>query len=162
MPDAQAAHEATLTGILPALAGANIIYGLGLLDIGLTFDYAQLLVDNEFARMIKKIVAGIQVTEETLAVDVIKQVGAAGEFLSHDHTYRLFKTEMTRSTLIHRKPRDEYLAGNGKDLTEKAYEEAKRIYKTHKPDPLPDEVLSEIRSIVNEAEAHFGLELSAE
>lgn len=149
-----------MTGILPALAGANIIYGLGLLDIGLTFDYAQLVMDNEFAKMMKKAVEGIPVTEDTLAVDVIKQVGAAGEFLSHDHTYRLFKTEMSQSNLIHRKLRDEYLAGKGKDLTERAYEEAKHIYHTHKPDPLSEKVLSEIRSIVNKAEAHFGLELS--
>lgn len=117
-------------------------------------------MDNEFARMIKKVVGGIKVTEETLAVDIIKQVGAAGEFISHDQTLQLFKTEMTQSKLINRASREDYFAGKGKDLTERAYEEAESIYQAHKPVPLPDNVLSEIRSIVNEAEDHFGLDKS--
>lgn len=157
-PDAQAAHEKTLTCILPSLAGADIIFGMGSLNAGMTFDYAQLVMDNEFVRMVKKVIGGIKVTDEKLAVEVIKQVGAAGEFISHGQTLQLFKTEMSQSKLINRASREDYLAGKGKDLTERAYEEAVSIYKAHKPDPLPDEILSEIRSIVDEAEDYFGLE----
>ena len=46
-------HEKTLTGLIPALAGANMIYGLGMVESGITFDYGQLVLDCEFARMIK-------------------------------------------------------------------------------------------------------------
>ncbi len=53
MTDAQSGHEKTLTGLLPALAGANLIYGLGMLESGVTLDFGQLVMDAEFARMIK-------------------------------------------------------------------------------------------------------------
>ena len=45
MTDAQSGHEKTLTGLLPALAGANLIYGLGMLESGVTLDYGQLVMD---------------------------------------------------------------------------------------------------------------------
>ena len=143
------------------------MYGLGLLDTGMTFDYAQLIMDTEIAKMIKRIVRGIPVTEETLAVDVIKQVGAAGEFISHEQTLHLFKEEQSHSKLILRNMRDRYLAQGIKekdinDLTERAYEEAKQIYNIHKTDPVPEEAASAMRSILNEAEEHYGLELSKE
>jgi len=51
--DAQSGHEKTLTSLLPALAGANLIYGLGMLESGVTIDYAQLVMDAEFARMVE-------------------------------------------------------------------------------------------------------------
>jgi trimethylamine--corrinoid protein Co-methyltransferase len=66
------------------LAGANLIYGLGMLESGVTFDFGQLVMDNEFARMIKHTVAGIPVDDETLMVDEVHAVGAFGDFLSRD------------------------------------------------------------------------------
>lgn len=156
MPDAQAAHEKTLTAILPALAGANLIYGLGMLELGITFDFAQLVMDNEFARMIKKSVGGIEVNEEQLAVDVIQQVGAAGEFISHEHTFRHFR-EQSQNKLIDRRMRDGWLAEGGKDLTERAYEAARDILENHQPDPLLPGVAETMRGIVEEAEAEYGV-----
>ncbi|HED24136.1 MAG TPA: [trimethylamine--corrinoid protein] Co-methyltransferase, partial [Firmicutes bacterium] len=50
MPDAQAAHEKTITAMLAAQGGANLIYGAGMLELGVTFDFAQLLIDNEIFR----------------------------------------------------------------------------------------------------------------
>jgi len=86
--DAQSGHEKTLTGLLAALAGANLIYGLGMLESGVTFDCGQFVMDNEFARMIKQCVRGIPVDDETLAVDDIAAVGSFGDFLSLDATLR--------------------------------------------------------------------------
>jgi len=61
---------------VPALAGINMIYGLGMLAQGITFDYAQLVITNEIARMIKEVVAGIKVDKDTLALEVIYAVDA--------------------------------------------------------------------------------------
>ena len=61
--------------MLPALAGANVIYGLGMLELGITFDFAQLVIDNEIAEMIKHVVKGIDVNDYTMATNVIKEVG---------------------------------------------------------------------------------------
>ena len=57
-----------MTGILPALAGANVIYGLGMLEMGITFDLAQLVWDHEIAEMILHSLKGVPVNDTTLAV----------------------------------------------------------------------------------------------
>lgn len=141
---------------MPALAGANLIYGLGMLELGITFDFAQLVMDNEIARMIKKSVGGINVNEEEMAVGVIQQVGAAGEFISHEHTFQHFR-EQSQNRLIDRRMRDAWLAEGGKDLTERAYEEAKRILENHKSDPIPNGAAETMREIVAGAEEEYGL-----
>ncbi len=98
MGDAQSGHEKTLTALLPALAGANLIYGLGMLESGVTFDYGQLVMDDEFARMIKFAVGGIPVSDETLAVEDIAAVGSFGDFLSPGcHLQAHARAELSRS-----------------------------------------------------------------
>ena len=73
---------------MAALAGANQIYGAGMIESGVTFDFGQLVMDDEFAAMIKHVVHGIPVSDETLAVDDIAAVGAFGDFLWLDRTLR--------------------------------------------------------------------------
>ena len=128
-----------------------------MLELGITFDYAQLVMDNEMARMIRKVISGIPVNDECLAVDVIKQVGASGEFITQEHTYRYFKAEQSQSKLIDRTMRDTWRAGGAKDFTTRAYEEAISILENHKPDPLPVGVEAKIRAIVEEAEEEYGI-----
>ena len=140
---------------MPALAGANIIYGLGMLDMGMTLNWAQLVMDNEFAGMIKHIVRGIPVNDETLALDVIHEVGPFGDFISHEHTRKHMKTLQSQPRLIDRRRRDFWEQLGGTDLTHRAREEAKHILKTHKPDPLSPEVASTIRSIVQAADVEL-------
>jgi len=139
-----------------------MIYGLGMLAQGITFDYAQLVIDNEIARMIKEVVAGIRVDKDTLALEVIQAVGAAGEYISHEHTYSNFRELASQNKLIYRGTRDAWEKEGSTDLTERAYEEAISIYNSYKVKPLPEDVISKMRSIVNEAEDHYGVELSSE
>jgi trimethylamine--corrinoid protein Co-methyltransferase len=153
LPDAQAGHEKTLTALLPALAGANIIYGSGSLEMGTTLDWAQLVMDNEFIGMIKHVVKGIAVTDETLAVDVIHEIGPFGDFISHEHTRKHMRILQSQPKLIDRRRRDFWQELGGTDLAQRAREEAKYILKTHKPDPLPADVLSTLQSLVESAEA---------
>jgi trimethylamine--corrinoid protein Co-methyltransferase len=138
------------------LAGANLIYGLGMIEMGMTIDYGQLVMDNEFARMIKYTVRGIAVNDESLAVDVMHEVGVGKDFLSHDHTMKHMRTQ-SQPKLIDRRTREDWDAGGKTDLYQRALEEARFILENHKPDPLPDEVLATIRSIVEEAEAELGV-----
>jgi trimethylamine--corrinoid protein Co-methyltransferase len=138
------------------LAGANLIYGLGMIEMGMTIDYGQMVMDNEFARMIKYLVQGIPVNDETLAVDVIKEIGVGKDFLSHESTYKHMRTQ-SQPKLIDRRMREDWQAAGGTDIYQRALEEARYILENHKPDPLPDAVLSTIRSIVEEAEAELGI-----
>ena len=138
------------------MAGANLIYGLGMIEMGMTIDYGQMVMDNEFARMIKYLVQGIPVNDETLAVDAIKEIGVGKDFLSHESTYKHMRTQ-SQPKLIDRRMREDWQAAGGTDIYQRALEEARYILENHKPDPLPDAVLSTIRSIVEEAEAELGI-----
>jgi trimethylamine--corrinoid protein Co-methyltransferase len=138
------------------LAGANLIYGLGMIEMGMTIDYGQLVMDNEFARMIKYTVQGIPVNDETLAVDVINEVGIGKDFLSHDSTYKHMRSQ-SNPELIDRKMRVDWVKEGSTDIYQRAMEKARFILENHKPDPLPEDVLSTIRSIVEEAEAELGV-----
>ncbi len=136
------------------MAGANLIYGLGMLESGVTFDYGQLVMDNEFAQMIKHVVNGIPVNEETLAVDVIKKVGSFNQFITEKHTFEHMK-KMSQPSLIDRRVRDKWEKAGAKTMHEKAMDKARDILKTHKPTPLPDDVRSKMRSIVEDCEAQI-------
>jgi trimethylamine--corrinoid protein Co-methyltransferase len=138
------------------LAGANLIYGLGMIEMGMTIDFGQLVMDNEFAKMIKFLLHGIPVNDETLAVDVIREIGIGKNFLSHDATFKHMRSQ-SQPKLIDRRMREEWEASGSTDISERASEEARRILETHKPDPLPDDVLATIRSIVEEAEEELGV-----
>jgi len=142
--------------MLPALAGANLIYGLGMIEMGMTIDYGQLVMDNEFAKMIKCVVNGIPVNDETLAVDIIHEVGVGKDFLSHDHTFKHMR-EQSQPELIDRTMREDWEAAGETDLYQRSLEKARHILETHKPDPLPESVLKDIRAIVEEAEAELGV-----
>ena len=138
------------------MAGANLIYGLGMIEMGMTIDYGQMVMDNEFARMIKYLVQGIPVNDETLAVDVIKEIGVGKDFLSHASTYKHMRTQ-SQPKLIDRRMREDWQAAGATDIYQRALEEARYILENHKPDPLPDDVMAAIRSIVEEAEAELGI-----
>jgi len=156
LSDAQSGHETTLTGLLPALAGANLIYGLGMIEMGMTIDFGQLVMDNEFARMIKHAIRGIPVSDETLAVDVIREIGVGKDFLSHESTYKHMRSQ-SQPKLIDRNMREDWEASGSTDIYQRSLEEAKYILENHEPDPLPDGALEAIRSIVEEAEAELGV-----
>ena len=72
-----------MTSILPAFAGANTLYGAGMLELGVTFSMEQLVIDNDIITMVKKGMEGIEVNETTLAVDAIKEVGVGNDFIGH-------------------------------------------------------------------------------
>lgn len=128
-----------------------------MLELGVTFDYAQLVMDNEMFTMIKKAVAGIPVTDHHIALEVIQEVGPVGHFVGHEHTFENFRKEQSQSKLVDRRNRTAWLEDGGSSMTERAYEEANSILKNHKPDPLPESTVSEIREIVEEAEKEYGL-----
>lgn len=128
-----------------------MIYGIGMLEGGLTWDYAQLLMQNEMVRMILHTVKGVPINDEKIALDVLAGVGAGGEYISHEHTFKHFK-ELSKSELLDRRNREAWTAAGSKDIVEKSYEKAIEILESYKPDPLPDDVQRELKRIVAEAE----------
>jgi trimethylamine--corrinoid protein Co-methyltransferase len=128
-----------------------MIYGLGMLESGITFDFGQLVLDCEFARMIKHTVQGFRVTDDTLALDTIKEIGPGGHYLMHDHTLQGMRGQ-SRAELIDRRTRDVWEKAGATTAYERAVARAKWILKNHTPDPLPQDVLDKIRAIIVETE----------
>jgi trimethylamine--corrinoid protein Co-methyltransferase len=133
-----------------------MIYGSGMLESGITFDYGQLVLDCEIARMIKHTVQGFEVTDDSLALDVIKEIGPGGHFLMHEHTFDRMRTQ-SQPEIIDRRSRSVWEAAGATTAYERATEKAKWILENHKPEPLPDDVLAKIRSIVVETEKEMGV-----
>jgi trimethylamine--corrinoid protein Co-methyltransferase len=152
LPDAQAGHEKTLTAMLPALAGANLVYGLGMLEMGQVLSFSQMVMDNEFAAMIKRSIRGIEVNDELMAVDVIKQVGIGGNFLGQKHTLDHIVGEQVQADLIDRRMRGGWEKKGAKDLHQSSVERAKKILETHQPKPLEGGLAEELVKIAKSAE----------
>lgn len=143
--------------MLAAQGGVNVIYGAGMLENGLCFDMGKLILDCDIFRMIKHLMGGISITDYDMAVNVIKEIGPGGHFLSHEHTLNNFKTSLSQPMIFDRRTRESWLADGGKGVIENGYEEAIRILDSHVPLPLSEEVLKKLRSIVEEAEAELGV-----
>jgi len=141
------------------LAGVNLIYGLGMLELGVTMDYAQLLIDSDIAEMILYSLQGITVNDETLAVDAIHQVGPFKDFLTHRSTFNNRKIQ-SYGPLTDRRMRHNWLKDGAKDMTQRAYEKARHILATHQPLPIPEEARLAIRKMVTDEEAKRGLPIS--
>ncbi len=140
-----------MTALMPALAGANLIYGLGLLESGLTWDFGMLVLENEMVRNIMHIIKGFPVNDEKLAHDLLAEVGPGGEYISHEHTFKHYK-ELSQTELLDRRNRDAWTAAGSKDALTRAYEKAIGIIETFKPQPLPESIQKQLTSILAEAE----------
>jgi len=152
MPDIQSGYESTLSATLGVLSGANFLFGCGVLEQGLTMDYAKLLMDAEMIRMIQTAVGGVPVSDETLAVDVIHEVGPGGSYIAHQHTYQHMR-EQSRAELFDRRSREEWLTvTKGESIQEKAYAAAIDILQNHQPIPLPKGAADDMDKIITEFE----------
>ena len=147
-------HEKTLTGLIPALAGANLIYGPGMLESGIIFDFAQLVLDSEFVRMIKHTIRGFGVDDESLALDIIKAVGPSKDFLDQDHTIKHMRTH-SQPEFIDRNRMEMWKASGATDSYQRAMEKTRDILQNHQPEPLPKGVLNKIRSIITDTEGEL-------
>jgi trimethylamine--corrinoid protein Co-methyltransferase len=150
--DVQIGHEKTITGLLPALAGANMIYGMGMLDMGMTLSFPQFLIDNEIARMILRTVAGIPVSSERLALDAIANVGIGGHYMAEDNTLKFFKQEAIEPALFARDNYDGWLSRGKPEIKQIAIEEVKKILETHEVEPLPEGMEKEFKKIIKSIE----------
>jgi trimethylamine--corrinoid protein Co-methyltransferase len=155
MVDQQAGIEAALTLMVDALAGGNIVHDLGYLESGLSGSLAQLVICNEIVGWIESFMKGIEINDETLALDLIDEIGPDGQFLDSDHTMRHFR-ERWYPQLFERDNYDNWLAKGGKSLAERAAERVDEILAQHQPEPLPEDIRQRIKAIVRRAEERFG------
>lgn len=155
VPDEQAAVEKVFNAVLPALAGANIINGAGVLESILTMSFEQLVIDDEMFGMMFRMLRGIKINEETMAEDLIRQVGPGGDFLAEKHTKYHFRKEHFIPQLFDRRTRTMWEQAGSKDILAAAKEKARRILQEHKIAPVDKDTLVQLQSILKDAEKHI-------
>ncbi len=160
MSGAQASYEKAMSTVLPVLAGADIVYGAGSLNGGLAASFEELVIDDELCRALLKLVQGIEVNDETLALDVIHRVGSGGHYLAEKHTLQHFKEEHFFPELTDRSSYDAWKKTGGKSLVKRARERTEEILKEHWPTPLDKDVQKEISEIIRRAKKELPKSIS--
>ena len=151
LPDAQAGAEVMMNGMLAALGGVNLIHDCGYLAGGSIGSMEMVVICNEIAGMILRIVKGVKVDEETLAVDVIKNVGPGGHFMSQKHTLEHLK-ELYLPVIFDKDSEEGWIKGGKKDVRDVARLRVKEILREHSAEALPRDIQEKLRQIVKEAE----------
>jgi trimethylamine--corrinoid protein Co-methyltransferase len=151
--DQQAAAEAALCLMAETFGRGNIIHDLGYLESGLTFSLCQLALCDEIVDWIKAYSKNFEVTDETLALDVISQTGPDGEFLNTDHTLKHYK-ERWYPKLFERGTYDTWLGKGGRSLTERAAKLIELALAEPRAPSLPQDVKAQVRKIVQRAEEY--------
>ncbi|MGD2187441.1 MAG: trimethylamine methyltransferase family protein [Desulfobacterales bacterium] len=149
--DEQSASESVMSIYNSLMAGTNLVHHVGCLDGGLTASLSSLVMCDEIIGMVKQISKGIEVTDETLALDLLKEVGPGGEFLSHDHTYHHFR-EWFQPTIIDRSNFEIWTEGGSKTYQDRLEPEVDRILETHQPEPLDEKLTQEMKKIISLAD----------
>jgi trimethylamine---corrinoid protein Co-methyltransferase len=148
LPDVQAGYEKGLTGLAAALAGANYIHhSAGFLESMLTVAYEQFVIDDDINGAIMRMVRGIEVTEESLSVDLIDQVcrGGEGHYLGTAQSLSLMSTEYYYPHSSDRQRRQDWEEAGSLDMREAARQKAQQILQNHQPELIPPAVDAAIR-----------------
>lgn len=147
----QAGYEKAFSIMYPVLAGATSVGPVGQVENSFVFSFRQLVIDHEIATFVKRLVRGIEVSEDTLALNEIEGVGPGGDFLSLPHTVKHFRRELWHSDVSERMGYSAWLRETHRGAEEKALEKARRILESHDPHPLSKEQECEIDRIVARA-----------
>jgi trimethylamine--corrinoid protein Co-methyltransferase len=153
--DAQVGYETGMLNLFSALSGSDVVIECtsASLENTATSLPEQAVIGNEICSFINRILQGIEVNSDTLAVDVIREVGPGGEYLTHDHTLEHFKSDHWNPKLGNTLAWDKWKESGAMDIRAKAREQVKKILATHQPKPLDPEVQKKLQQIVDEAEA---------
>jgi trimethylamine--corrinoid protein Co-methyltransferase len=126
--DAQCGYEAAVNSLQVALAGGDFIHdAAGLMEFAMTVSLEKLVIDNEILGMAMRAVKGIEVNEDTLAFDVIRQVGPGGNFIAARHTRKYMRRSHFQSRLSDRENREDWIKDGRKITAQRAHEEVERI-----------------------------------
>jgi trimethylamine--corrinoid protein Co-methyltransferase len=150
--DQQAGMEVTLSLMTALLHGANIVHDVGFMDAGLQGSLQLQVIANDTLGFLRAATRGVTVDEETLALDVVEELGPTGNYLDHKHTLRHFK-EPFYSKLADKSPYSQWMERGGTTMEQRAAKEVDRILAKHESEPLPEDVQRDIKKIVAREQA---------
>ncbi len=127
-----------------------------MLECGMVVDYSQLLLDSDMIDMIKFFLGGVEVSDETLCVDEIRQKGYKSDFLMSPVTLKYMRAQ-SRPQFFERMNRTTWINAGKPDPYDLAREKVKDILVNHQPTPLSDSVAKDLRRFVTEVEKEWGV-----
>ncbi len=145
LSDAQAGFEKGMTPLLGTLCGVDYIVMGGLLDALMSFDFGQLVIDNEIATMLKRVERGMEFSEENLALDEIHAAGPGGMFIGNPQTLERMTKTCFLPELADRDMRSKWSDAGAKDIHARALEKACAILTQPNANALPDDIDRQIR-----------------
>jgi len=148
LPDAQAGMEAGMTLLCGALAGADVFGHLGIAGVDQASSLPMLVMQHELIGYVERVLQGFEVTDETLGLDVVREVGHDGTFLDTMHTFRHFRKELWFPQLLDRNYWANWVDDGATTMHERCRDRAAHLLRTHEPTPLPTEVSRELDAIV--------------
>lgn len=150
--DAQAGIEVGITLVLGALSGADIFGHLGISGVDQASSLTMLVMQDEVIGYIERILRGIEISDEKFGLDVIEcVVSEGGTFLSQEHTVKHFRKELWFPTLLDRQFWQAWRDNDAKDMMTRCIEKKNAILKSHKPEPVDDDIDKEIKKVLSRA-----------
>lgn len=144
--DSQAGYESAITAMTVALSGSNYIHdAVGLLEMCQVFSYDKMIIDNEILANVLRVMKGITVNEDTIAVDVIQSVGAAGQYLDEEHTVKHLRKEFFIPKVADRQTRIKWEESGQLTTEQRARKIVDKVLKKHIPTPVDPEMKVELR-----------------
>ena len=154
--DQQSVIEAAMYSMMSALMGCNIVHDVAYLEFGITNSFETLVMNNEIISQIKRLMGGITINREQLALDAIHRVGPGGNFLGDEHTFNHFRKNW-KPDLTDRQTYESWVESGSKTMGDRAKEKINYILANHKPAPLSVDMIAELDRLLAKAEARFGL-----
>jgi trimethylamine--corrinoid protein Co-methyltransferase len=149
--DQQASAEGALWMLITALSGGNLIHDVGYIESGLTASYDMIVAMDEVAAMVKRFMRGVEIDQETLAMEVIDAIGPGGDFVGAEHTFRNFRRNWI-PRLMDRASRGDWEAAGSKMMGDRTAERVREILENHQPEGLSAELNNELDAIILQAE----------
>jgi trimethylamine--corrinoid protein Co-methyltransferase len=149
--DLQAAIESTVQVVLSGLSGQPFVHDVGFLDCANIGSLEMLVMNAEIIAMTRRIMRGVEISDDTLMLDLIDQRGPGGEFISAFETARRCRTEIWHPSLLDRDHWDAWLEAGSPTMQDRVRARVQQILSTHRPVPLPDGVPEEIEDILRAA-----------
>jgi len=159
LPDSQAGLESGIGAVLAALSGVDLVAGPGMLAFESCQSMEKLVIDNEIAGMVKRLVKGIVARTDPLAEDLLHgDIYQGDHFLTSPTTMKWFREEFFYpGSVIDRDDIDTWVQKGGSTAEERAHKEVEKILASHEPMPLPKTVESELAQIMEREAKKYGL-----
>ncbi|MBW2410284.1 MAG: trimethylamine methyltransferase family protein [Deltaproteobacteria bacterium] len=154
--DQQAAIESTMQVVLASLSGAAMVHDTGFLDCADTGSLEMLVMNDEIIAMTKRVMRGLEVSDDTLMLDLIDQVGPGGEFASAIETARRCRQEIFNSKLMDREPWQDWEQNGSASMLDRVRQRLQYILSNDQPLSVSQKIAEKIESILAEAEKREG------